>query len=376
MEEKNNSEERAEEAATPAANNNTPPSAPETLPGLPRPLREHINAVIGADGNTYLHELCRRAAPLALIEDAVLELGADPDILNRNNMPALALAILHADAAVIEGLVRLGASCMLPPFNAALMAVEANKPEALAALLRQGGGIGLNQPGLTSKCAPLQNHALHVAIEERRHEMIESLIAAGSFVNVPRASDGLLPLHIAARRFDPDVADLLMACGADPDGRTAEGQTPLHVAAHAGRLPLVEALIRAGADVNAQDNRGRTPLMIAAEECGEGVVRALAAAGADVNHQAAADGNRTALMLAVRRNHSDVVKTLLELGADTLLQDSFNQQAMSYVHPDDGRDVLHMIKTREDEQLRDSFERAHRRAVQRQTGGKPPSFGA
>lgn len=68
------------------------------------------------------------------------------------------------------------------------------------------------------------------------------------------------PLHVAARNGHCVVAEMLLAKGADVNGRNTTGQTPLHLAAAGGYKPLVELLLTRGASINARDTKGTTPL--------------------------------------------------------------------------------------------------------------------
>ena len=66
-------------------------------------------------------------------------------------------------------------------------------------------------------------------------------------------------MHRAAYRVHKEIAELLIAEGADVNAKNVDGWTPLHSAA-AGRKEIAELLIANGADVNAKDDKGRTPL--------------------------------------------------------------------------------------------------------------------
>lgn len=77
-----------------------------------------------------------------------------------------------------------------------------------------------------------------------------------------------------------DVAVLLL-CGADPNACAENGVPVLHVAAFRGLVLTAYALIGRGADVNAQDSDGNTALMAAVIRRDENMVRLLLEAGAD-----------------------------------------------------------------------------------------------
>ncbi|KAH9972709.1 hypothetical protein BGW80DRAFT_1560757 [Lactifluus volemus] len=70
------------------------------------------------------------------------------------------------------------------------------------------------------------------------------------------------PLHFASRFGYPDVAQLLLAHGADVNARDFHGSTPLHGCHHnpepEGRFAVVRLLLEHGADISAVDNKGRT----------------------------------------------------------------------------------------------------------------------
>ena len=169
---------------------------------------------------------------------------------------------------------------------------------------------------------------LHSAARFGREDLAELLVARGADVRTPDEPGGSTALHLAAQYGQVGVAKVLVARGADVNARTKFGKTPLHDAVDGlggtsdleGRVSVVQLLLAHGADVNARENgSNRTPLDHAAaasanQANSERMTQLLLAAGANPRsadsqgesplHQAAVHGNLTA------------VRRLLDGGAD------------------------------------------------------------
>lgn len=99
------------------------------------------------------------------------------------------------------------------------------------------------------------------------------------------------PLHSAARFGREDLAELLIAAGANVEAQNELHERPLHASATYGRPTVVRLLLARGADVNARGPGGKTPLHAAVLGVGQQldvearleVAKLLLAAGADVN---------------------------------------------------------------------------------------------
>ena len=129
--------------------------------------------------------------------------------------------------------------------------------------------------------------------------------------------EGCTPLWAAASAGHLDVVKLLIKRKADVDGRASNGSTPLRVAAHDGHLDVVRCLVERGADVNARiyDDES-TPLMVACYWGHSSVATYLINKGAIMDLQDK-DG-KTALHDAAQRDHLEIFRELLALGASQL----------------------------------------------------------
>jgi ankyrin repeat protein len=179
-------------------------------------------------------------------------------------------------------------------------------------------------------------------------EMVQTLLARGADVNA-KSHDDATALMAAASNGHREVLEALLAKGADVNARADNGVTALMGAASNSNLEMVQALLAKGADVNARAENGWVALMAAAEKGDFGVVQALLAKGADANARLAngrtelvfssqyggvvvnkvrVDQGFSALMLAARNGHLEVVRLLLAAGADVNAKSSNGDTAM------------------------------------------------
>jgi len=178
-----------------------------------------------------------------------------------------------------------------------------------------------------------RDRALLRAVDRADLRTVRRFLAEGAQTHA-RGLTGRTPLHIAAERGRPRVADLLLDAGAAVDAREDAGCTPLHVTALYGHPAVAALLLDRGADPNAQtgdacadwiDDDGRpvgtqegleTPLHFAARGGHAAVARHLLTHGADVDARdvleltpldwAAGSGHREAARLLVARGAAPV----------------------------------------------------------------------
>lgn len=154
--------------------------------------------------------------------------------------------------------------------------------------------------------------ALHLAAQEARHAIVDTLITAGANVNA-RSADGWTPCHFAIALDDRMSVRRLVNAGANVNDVFAHGESLLHVAALTARdNATIRSLVEAGANVNATNKRGQSACRVAA--CNAIALRALIDAGAELD-QADADG-LTALAKAVQKGNVVCSNLLVAAGAN------------------------------------------------------------
>ena len=135
-------------------------------------------------------------------------------------------------------------------------------------------------------------------------DLAELLIAQGADVNA-KNNEGKTPLQLALKRENMDVVVLLIAKGAqftdkEVTSKDKQGYTLLHYAARGDSKRAIELLIAKGIQVNANNNEsGSTPLHWAAAHGSKNVAQMLIAKGADVN--AEDNSSKTPLYYAIKR---------------------------------------------------------------------------
>ncbi|MGH9782982.1 MAG: ankyrin repeat domain-containing protein, partial [Terriglobia bacterium] len=152
------------------------------------------------------------------------------------------------------------------------------------------------------------------AAKNRDHAAVRSLLEQKVDVNAPQP-DGATALAWAAHWNELETADLLIRARADVNAANDYGVTPLSLACAKGHAAMVEKLLNARADPNKPQLTGETPVMTCARTGSVNAVKALLAHGGNAKAKETRRG-QTALMWAVAERHSEVVRLLVEHGAE------------------------------------------------------------
>lgn len=151
-------------------------------------------------------------------------------------------------------------------------------------------------------------------------------------------------LHVALREDSPKVVNFLLSQRTvKVESRNAQGESPLMIAAIMGQLESAKRLIQRGAEVN---KTGWTPLHYAAsrtERDSVEMVRLMLQHHAYID--AESPNKSTPLMLAAHYGHADVVRLLLEEGADPSLRNEQGLTAVDFARRAGRDDMAELVAT-------------------------------
>ena len=301
------------------------------------------------DGATALHW----AAYWDEVElvDLLIRGGADVNAANDLGVTPLWTAAENRSPAMVRRLLDAGANP-----NAQLLSGETPLMTAARVGARDVARQLLEAGADVAAAGGRRQTALMWAVAQRHPEVVEALLAHGAAVDarsdvwtevvkttpepwnpeyvteIPQG--GYTPLLFAARVGDLDSAKLLVAAGADVNDQPPYGTSATVVAAHSGHRDVAVFLLEQGADPNA-DDAGYTALHAAILHKDARLVRALLDHGASPQatvrsstpvRRDAVDFflhpsyvGATPFWLAARFNAPDIMRLLLDRGADPLV---------------------------------------------------------
>uniref|UniRef100_A0A3B5B373 Transient receptor potential cation channel subfamily A member 1-like n=1 Tax=Stegastes partitus TaxID=144197 RepID=A0A3B5B373_9TELE len=274
------------------------------------------------DGNTALHWAVERNKAESC--RALLDLGVDPNILNKALMSPLHLAVSrgHNDLLLLSYNTT---DCNLQgdlENTPLILACSINNCEALRILIKHGAKL--------CRRNKLGHYPIHAAAFAGAKKSMEVILKEGeefghicaSHINYLDKSNSS-PLHLAVRGGNIETIRLCIATGAKVDQQQNDKSTPLHLACTQGAMEVVKlmlssvdqvediinltdgafqtplhratifdhtelaeyliSLVNMGADLNSIDCKGNSPLLLATSCSAWKTVALLLSKGADVN---------------------------------------------------------------------------------------------
>ncbi|KAG8900763.1 ubiquitin-protein ligase peroxin 12 [Tulasnella sp. 408] len=196
----------------------------------------HYGSINGHD------EICRR----------LLQLGADPRMLDKDNYNPLIYAIANRKVACVRVLLddsRVGVETVQgsPDLNPLLLACQFGPADVPALLLRRGARMVSNSNG---------QFPLHLAARDGHADICQLLLkeAKGAGKDQPDKYSEWTPLFHAARQGHLSAVQVLLEAGCDPHRADDVGMTAAFYAAWYGYIPCMEALLQAMAASSSTTN--------------------------------------------------------------------------------------------------------------------------
>jgi cytohesin len=258
----------------------------------------------------------------ARIARRLIEAGADVDARDWMNQTPLWSAVTYDRVRVVRVLIEAGAKVDVTDDSGDTLlqnAIWSESFRSIEVLIEAGA-----DPNLVAEGAPA---ALHWAVAKGMGALVNQLLAAGADLNVslPGGRDtgffeglapGATPLMIAARNGNLELVDRLLEAGADWTRKDATGDTAVDVASSAGRTEVLKRLEAVGAKVDYRSRRLHSAALLESvqQQDLDGVRRAIEG-GARTDLEQKRTG-RTSLMLACLDGNAEIVKLLLDAGAD------------------------------------------------------------
>jgi uncharacterized protein len=241
------------------------------------------------------HTALMRAMPdLAKIK-LLVEHGANVNaVASGGNTPLLLAAHIRSAEEVVRYLIRKGAD---------LKAVSGTGSDAVMLAAAQGASGNLK--------VLLDAGASGAAVSNLRFAPRPGTVFDQATVDrLKKRFDGATALMSGAKAGCEACVKLLLDHGADARVKPEAGVTALHYAAYRGSLSMVKLLLAAGAPVNTMDDRGLTPLMMAANS---------------------------------RNKNPEVVRLLLDRGADVEAKDEFGRTAAGWARIGARPEIMKML---------------------------------
>ena len=187
------------------------------------------------------------------------------------------------------------------------------------------------------------NYALRKAAYKGELKAIKYLVNHGADVNGGVSGGEENPLMKAARYDYIYIAEFLVKKGADLEATNYDGNTPLHFAAYEGKIRMVKFLLEKGANINAKNKTNWNALMQATLEGFIDVANFLLEKGSEIDVIGTEKGE-TALILAAWRSTENIVKLLLDNGADKTIKDKKGKTALDYAKKKFNENIIELLE--------------------------------
>lgn len=257
---------------------------------------------------------------------SLLKYGANVKVKPDDYPPILQLAVDVGSVELVKLFVDHGAEIDEEDGNTtALSCAAQNGSTDIVTYLIQGNA-DVNRPK-EAEFSPV-----YLAACNGHADILESLVKAGADVNTMSSDDGRGPLHIA---YDfPDVARVLLKNGAELN-RASSSRPPLLLASRHNYPEVVKVYLQYKPNLEIEHPNGMTALSMATAQGNSEIVRLLLEAGANVNHLTQNKEFPLQYCLAGFNDFKeDILRALLEYSPSLNLVDADGDTALNCLTPE------------------------------------------
>jgi ankyrin repeat protein len=201
-------------------------------------------------------------------------------------------------------------------------AVLENKIDIIYFLLKHGANI--NQFDKYGKTP------LFYAIETNNLSLIKLLLSYKPNLNTVSPIHPITPLELAIDNSQEDIAMLLISHGANIHLQLSNGQSVLASACKRKLVYLVKDLLNRGVNPNTGVDSDTNPLSFAIKLRDTQLIKHLIQLGADINYLFSASQNQSPLFTAVQSRDVHIVKFLLENGGNPNIGATYSHTPMCF----------------------------------------------
>lgn len=243
----------------------------------------------------------------------LLNKGASINVANELGQTILHAAVEGNNENIVKIFLELGLSVNAKDNSGVnpLLTAAGRAKESIIQLLLDHGAI---------PCEVENNKStLHHTSERGFIHIVRQLLKLGVDIYAKDQNQGTI-LHSAVKSGNIDIVELFLNLGLSAQDKDSNEKSCLHFAAAVGNGEVIQLLLNEGLDINNKDGSGQTALYCAIESKKENSVKILLQRGISIDERD--DSTKTALHFAISTegNLKGIVRLLLEYGAGVNIQ--------------------------------------------------------